>query len=276
MAKKKPKKKKPASEVSEENEFLKLKMMAEFGGNFVGDDNIPPEVENHFLKQIINFHKQHENSATTSIYKYIGEPEYNHVHDLNDKEVKRELKKLLRLLNRHGIMLEVLAPTPDREIYRFVTEELFKQEIGDVKMKGWTSQYVYEDFHPNAEYDLKYAAHHILLGLFDSEASLYDDYIADDLKDSLGLTTDVEELKHKVEAFRGQYHDVIMVNYDFIETNLDTDKGIARIICDVHFKTQKVKGKRTSRHLTTVEMFFRRDALVKSIWQLTRLISEYF
>lgn len=276
MAKKKPKKTKPLSEISEENEFLKLKMMAEFGGNFVEDENIPPEVENHFLKQIINFHKKHENSDLTTVYKYIGEPEYNHVHDLSNKEIKRELKRLLRLLNRHGIALDVLAPTPDREIYRFITEELFKQEINNVKIKGWTCRYVYEDFHPNAEYDLKYAAHHILLGLFDSEAILLEDYIADDLKDSIGLSTDVEELKHKVETFHGQFHDVIMVNYDIMETDIDVDKGTARIVCDVHFKTQKAKGKRTARHFTIVEMFFRRDALVKSIWQLTRLVSEYF
>lgn len=93
MAKRKRKKKK-ADEVSDENEFLKLKMMAEFGGNFVGSDDIPPEVENQFLKQIITFHQQNEGAAKISIYKFIGEPEYNHVHDLSDKEVKRELKKI--------------------------------------------------------------------------------------------------------------------------------------------------------------------------------------
>jgi hypothetical protein len=273
---KRRKKKKDPNKLSEENEFLKLKMMAEFGGNFVGTDKIPAELENQFLKQIINFHKLQDKSETTTIYKYIGEPPYNHVHDLSDQQVKRELKKIQKLLLKNGIKLDVLAETPEREIYRFITEELFKQEIADIKMKGWVNQFIYEDFHPNSEYDVKYAAHHILIGLFDSHGSIYEDFIADQFRDSLGLTTDIEELNNKIQALHSKYNDVILADYDFIETNINSEKGTARLLCDVTFKTQKEKGKRTARHVTTVEMFFRRDALVKNIWQLTRLISEYF
>lgn len=275
MAKRK-RKKKGADEVQDENEFLKLKMMAEFGGNFVGSDDIPPDVENQFLKQIMAFHQQQESAAKVSIYKFIGEPEYNHVHDLSEKEVKRELKKLLRLLKKHGIHLEVLAPTPDREIYRFLTEELFKQEVNDVKIKGWSSQYIYEDYYPNAEYDIKNAAHNIILGLFDKNAQLFEEFIAEDLKDRLGLTTDLEELNSKVDAFKSQYNDVILVGYDFIKVQFDKTEGTAYVSADVTFKTQKQPGRRTARHTTGVELYFKRDALMKSMWQLTQVISEYF
>jgi hypothetical protein len=41
-------KKKSAEEIATENELLKLKMMAEFGGNFIGTDQIPPEIEHQF------------------------------------------------------------------------------------------------------------------------------------------------------------------------------------------------------------------------------------
>lgn len=276
MAKRKRKKKK-ADEVSDENEFLKLKMMAEFGGNFVGSDDIPPEVENQFLKQIITFHQQNEGAAKISIYKFIGEPEYNHVHDLSDKEVKRELKKIMRRLNKYGVTLDVLAPTtPESEIYRFVTEELFKLEVSDIKVKGWTNQYVYEDFYPNAEYDIKSAVHHIILGLFDKNAQLFDEFVVEDLKDNLGLMTDPEELRSKAENFKNQYHDVILVGYDFINIQFKETNGTAYVLADVTFKTQKQAGRRTARHVATVELYLRRDSLVKSIWQLTRLVSEYF
>lgn len=275
MAKRK-RKKRGAEDVQDENEFLKLKMMAEFGGNFVGSDDIPPEVENQFLKQIMAFHNQQEGAPKVSIYKFIGEPEYDHVHDLSDKEVKRELKKMKRLLKKHGVHLEVLAPTPDREVYRFITEELFKEEVNDVKIKGWNSQYVYEDYYPNAEYEIKNAAHNILLGLFDKNAQLFEEYIAEDIKDRLGLTTDLEELNSKVDSFKGQYHDVILVDYDFLTVEFDKTQGTAYVQVDVTFKTQKQAGRRTARHLTTVELYLRRDNMVKSMWMLQRLVSDYF
>lgn len=263
-------------ELASENEFLKLKMMAEFGGNFVGGDKIPAELENQFLKQIIQYHKLHSDSETVSIYHFIGEPEYNHVHDLSDKQVKKQLRTLLKLLQKHGIKLDVLSQIPEREVYRFITEELFKQPISNVKMKGWVSQFVYEDFHPNAEYDVKNAVHHILIALFDRQGSLYEDFVAEELKDSLGLSSDPEELLRKIQAFHEQYNDIILVNYDYLETDINSNEGTARLLLDVTFKTQKQKGKRTARHVTHVELFLRRDGLMKNIWQLTRLNSEFF
>ena len=97
MAKRK-KMKKSESDINDENEFLKLKMMAEFGGNFMGSENLPADVENMFLKQIMSFHKRQNDAKLVPIYKYIGEPEYNHVNDLSEKEVTRDLKKIMRLL----------------------------------------------------------------------------------------------------------------------------------------------------------------------------------
>ena len=91
MAKRK-RKKKSTEELGTENELMKLKMMAEFGGNFVGSDDIPADVENQFLKQIISFHKQHESSGLTTVYKFIGEPEYNHVNDMSDKELAEVMR----------------------------------------------------------------------------------------------------------------------------------------------------------------------------------------
>ncbi len=276
VAKKKPVKKKTSPKLAEENELLKLKMMAEFGGNFISADQVPAELENKFLKQIINFHRQHGKPEKISIYQYIGQPEYNHVHDLSDKQIKKELKKLQKLLVKHGIGLDVWAPTPDKEIYRFITEELFKIEIDNVKMKGWMSQFVYEDFHPNAEYDIKYAVHHIITGLFDSQGVLYEDFVGEELKDSLGLTMDIEELKEKTMAFRQHYHDVILVDYEFISLKVDNGETTARVVCDVTFKTQKEKGKRTARHVTSLTMYLHCDSLLKSIWKLVCLESEFF
>jgi hypothetical protein len=273
MAKRKrnTRKKKSPDELSTENELLKLKMMAELGGNFVGSDDIPPEVENQFLKQISKFHKLHETSKTTTIYKLIGEPEYNHVHDLNDKEVKRELKRLMSLMNKHGVALDVLAPTPDREIYRFVVEELFKQETEEIKLKGWISQYIYEDFHPNAEHDVRNVAHFIILSIFAKGAPFFADYFSENMKDSIGLSTDAEELKEKIEAFQSQFYNVKLIEYDVTSLVFNEDNSVATVLCDVTYKAQKEKGRRTKNSETTIEFLIERNPEMQSLWEVKQM-----
>jgi hypothetical protein len=66
------------------------------------------------------------------------------------------------------------------------------------------------------------------------------------------------------------------VNYEFISLKVYDDGTKARVVCDVTFKTQKEKGKRTARHVTSLTLHLYRDSLVKSIWKLIGLESEFF
>lgn len=275
MAKRK-KNKRSEDELNSENEFLKLKMMAEFGGDFVGSEDIPPAVENQFLKQIMNFHKQHDQTKLISVYKFIGEPEYNHVNDLSDREVRKELRRLMKIMKRHRVGLDVLAPTPDREVYRFITEELFKQEIEDIKIKGWINQFIYEEFHPNAEYDIKNAVHFALLSLFDSQTNFVQDHFSEEMKDSLGLSTDPEELREKVKDFQSQFYSMVLVNYDFVNIEIDKENGTAYANCSVTFKTQKEKGKRSKRDIVSIEFYLNKTDFSANWWEINRVVCELF
>jgi hypothetical protein len=55
-----PKKKrtKSAEEIQNENEFLKMSLMAEFGGEFFGDSQIPSDIENAFPETDSTFSSQ--------------------------------------------------------------------------------------------------------------------------------------------------------------------------------------------------------------------------
>jgi hypothetical protein len=273
MAKRK-RKKKSTEELGAENELMKLKMMAEFGGDFIGSEDIPAEVENHFLKQIMSFHKQHDKSSLTTVYKFIGEPEYNHVSDMTDKEVKKELKRLFGLMNKNGVSLDVLAETPEREVYRFITEELFKHEIEEVKMKGWVNHFVYEEFHPNADYDVRSAVSYCIPAIFNKGQVLFEEHFSEDLKDSLGLSTDIEDLKEKISAFWQHFHSVKMESYKITELVMDEEKKTAHVKAKVIYKTQKEKGKKYLIETTSVEIALKRSEYMESWWEIAQLVSE--
>lgn len=274
MAKKKHRKKKSADDISSENEFLKMKMMAEFGGDYVSSEKIPPSVENKFLKQIISFQKQFNQNKTISLHEYIGEPEYNHTSDLSDSQIKKQLKKLLAYMKKKRVLLEVLAPTPDREIYRFITEELFKHQVEDIRVKGWISHFVYEDFHPNDEYDIKNSLHHLLLFLYDKATPLFESILSEEMKDHLGLSMDSEDWANAVQDYKAQFYTINLLTYDITEIGINKKEGTAYLQCSAVYKTQPAKGKRSKRRLATVEVWLHREAGEKGWWKIERVNEE--
>lgn len=270
MARRKSKKK-TTEQLGEENELMKLKMMAEFGGDFVGSENIPPEVENQFLKQIISFHKQHESSGSTTVYKFIGEPEYNHVKDLSPKEVTRELKRLMKIMAKNGVSLNVLAETPEREIYRFITEELFKQEVQNVKMKGWLNQFIYEEFHPNAEYDVKNVCNDCIYSIFNTGSPLFEDRLSEELKNSIGLSLDIEDLQGKIRAFQSNYNALRLKSMNWTKVEIDKENQIAHVICEVEFQGQKDKGRRFKTEAALAEFRLKENKNFAGWWEIVQI-----
>ena len=53
----------PEENLRMQNDFLKMKMMAESGAIFGGVEGLPPEIENQFLNNILEFEKQNSTST---------------------------------------------------------------------------------------------------------------------------------------------------------------------------------------------------------------------
>lgn len=137
-----------------ENELLKVKLKTEFG---MSDhvSSLDLQAENEWLKYIYEFEKLHMEGKRIKIYDLIGKPDYKKASDLNKEEVSAELEKLFRILIENDICLDMLCEYEDEVIYKFITEELFEEETDDIKIEGLKHCFIYEEFHPNHEYDLR-------------------------------------------------------------------------------------------------------------------------
>lgn len=64
----------PEENLRLENDFLKMKMMAESGGFFGGnkDLDLPPEIENQFLKNVIEFEKAYAKAKSQKIVDLLA------------------------------------------------------------------------------------------------------------------------------------------------------------------------------------------------------------
>ncbi len=158
-----------------ENELLMLRLRAEFGAECITSGNdIPPLVVNEFLKSVYEFEKKfREPRPLISIYEKLNRPAFKKVEDLPDKQLSRELKKVLKYMRDRQMELDVMGEYSDRDIYRFITEEFFNHEIEDLNMQGFIHHFCYEDFHPNHEMDIRSRSIEFLHHWFDKSFDKY-------------------------------------------------------------------------------------------------------
>jgi hypothetical protein len=138
-----------------ENEILKLKLTAQFGGKFGGSPDCPPEVENQFLKNILEWEEAYSKAKPIKLIKKLGDPYFPPLAQLEESRRAEFVQDLLELLAKHDIVVDFIhGPYPDEEVYRFITEELMHHEVDDMQIPGFTMHFIYEEFHPNHRADL--------------------------------------------------------------------------------------------------------------------------
>jgi hypothetical protein len=141
-----------------ENELLRLKLKAQYGDAFhmESNDTLPPEIENQFLRNIIALEDANEETEITTVYEKLGKPFYRPADQLTVTEISTELDRLTGLLEENNLNLGFCyGPYPDKEIYRFITEELFAHETSMSGVEGMTWNFIYEEFHPNNKADIE-------------------------------------------------------------------------------------------------------------------------
>jgi hypothetical protein len=159
-----------------ENEFLKIKLRAQYGEAFqMGmSADMPLEIENQFLKSMMAFEEEYANAEYVTVFERIGSPEYKHPDELDEPAFGKCIKWLMKLLNNNDIKLEILdGPYDDKIIYRFITEELFAIKVESKPLAGMTCNFIYEEFHPNHNADIIKRTHTFLLNWFGRKFTEY-------------------------------------------------------------------------------------------------------
>lgn len=143
-----------------DNGLKREELEEKYDMKFSNMGDLPPEIESEWLKSIENFEKQHQNAEKITVWDFIGKPEYKTTEELLTEEIPDELQHLFQILNENQISLNTLCEVDKKELYRFITEELFKYEMDNVRIDGMTSYFTYEEFHPNAKLDIESAYEH--------------------------------------------------------------------------------------------------------------------
>jgi len=201
--------------LTDENDFLKMKLMLENGAQFGTmntDTELPPEVENMFLNNIMEFERQCSERKKIKVFDKIQRPShFKVVSDIPDDEIENRWEELDKYLNQYSIDLDVCSPNiSKRELYRFATEELFNYEMDDLDIKGMTSGFIYDEFHPDHKYDnTRYAVDDCIKLIFESRPVDFMPWLRRKelcLNDHYPLSD--EDFKKRINQFKAAYDDI--------------------------------------------------------------------
>ena len=104
------------------------------------------EDDEEFIQNVKEFEKSRSKAKVINIFNRIGKPKFTEAGKLDNNCIKDELKKLILLLDKFDIIVHFHNDYSDREKYRFITEEIFK-EFAEYDRKNHIT-FLYEDYHP--------------------------------------------------------------------------------------------------------------------------------
>lgn len=229
----------PEEQLRIENDILKLKIQAELGGDFEGEANLPPDVENTFLKNVLEFEHKQANAPLKTLFEILDRPFYIPQNELNDEEITSSLEDIESLMVKKGIVVDYATEYPARIKYQFITEELFSKEAADIDIPGMTMHYIYEEFHPNHTLDIESLTESFfnkwINKSFDEQSvELAHDMILEDgsLLPSNDLIANMRLIFDSYDQFKNASYSVDTISYEMHEggTGLGFSEGVVEYI----------------------------------------------
>jgi len=215
------------------NEKKKDDLREQYGAHFgEGEEKLPPDVESEWLDNIAEFERQFENARAITVRAKIGNPTVKPLSEIPDSELEAEIENLLDLLLQRNIVIDFIHEQEDREVYRFITEELLDAETSDMFIPDFFSHFIYEEFHPNDEDDIRQFTEEFLHGLFDEEFKdrdnmWYHTVSSENMLDSAGNPISLEQFKDLVADFYEAYPAITDHKYEITKVTIDGDHATA-------------------------------------------------
>ncbi|MBL0340874.1 MAG: hypothetical protein IPP71_08080 [Bacteroidetes bacterium] len=140
------------------------------------------------------------------IYDFIGRPDFVHEKDLSDQQILIELHRVEDLLFENKIIYSVLSRIEARELYKFVTEELFQHPIANIPDSEIGSHYFYEDFHPDNEFDTRIKCKEFIAIFFSRDFAIrIRDYYMEEIRNLV----DLFDFHDAIEEFRNVEFEIL-------------------------------------------------------------------
>lgn len=229
MPNKKNNPKKTEEELKFEQELKKLKLSAEHGATFANEKKkeIHSETDEGFLARMKELEEAMRNPMSIEIRQLLGFPKFPAVEDLTDEELSTAIELVNIALANENIVLDTLYPTPERDIYRFLTEELMKHEAGMAGAGGTTMHFIYEEFYPNHPNEIKSDVTQFLHFICHGHRGYLPWRIASEVKFH-GKRLSKEGFEELLDDHCNFFKGMSFIGVDSIESSIDEEKAYVK------------------------------------------------
>jgi hypothetical protein len=126
------------------NQVKRHRLEERFGGRFGGGgSSLPPDVERDWLDSVEEFEEKFENAEIVTARVFLGNPDFRLLGEISPHELPHELDRLLRTLDDNSIHVEFPEHISREEKYRLITEELFNEEMENIRIEGMMHVFVF-------------------------------------------------------------------------------------------------------------------------------------
>jgi hypothetical protein len=229
-----------------ENELKKIKLSLEHGMDFSQSFTSPgvsPEIEGQFLDYIQEWENQYALRKMTTVREMAGNPSIRPASEIPGDAINVALNEVMELLNHYSIRVDTLCDVDERELYRFVVEELLDVEVNDIRVEGMMHCFTYEEFHPNHPYDIKNRCTELINHIADKDRDekVIPWGLADEVT-SGGSVHTKEELNELICRFRDLFHDITLNGCNYISVSLNDTESEAIANAFVNFSGTTCDG----------------------------------
>ena len=211
----------PEENLRIENELLQLKLKAELGGEFVSTKTLSPDLENTFLKNVLEFEHAFANTKQVKIFDFLGRPSFKKSSELADHEIEKALENVCALLEEKNIEADFSGDYDSRLKYAFITGELFEHETDDIQIPGMITHFMYEEFHPNHKMDIEARSIDFITGWLNQKIDEDNWELADTFLLAGEMTLPKKELITKIKRVFDAYTGFYNAEYTIGEINFE-------------------------------------------------------
>ena len=224
----------------QENELTRLKIQAEFGIDFKGAEELNPAIENIWLRQILDYERNKLSNTRITVRELIGNPELKKNEAVTDTDLAAALQEVMDLLYEKRIVVESIDGVDDRELYRFITEELMSMETDTHTLPNMITYYIYEEFHPNNEADIRRSLKDFLDSICKSHLDRCFTQLWHPQPEEEEKLNQLEKLKRRLTLFVDAFEEIDLESFRIRELKIDEDA--AEVEFDFSFSARTVEA----------------------------------
>jgi len=178
-------------------------------------DALLPEIDQQALERLLLEPEHRPGRDTRRLRELLNYPDFRPSAALGPESLDRYWSRLSTLLQKGGVKVEFLADYALALKYDFIIGELLDEETELPECEGAFVNFIYEDFHPNHDYDIRSRTAEFMDGFFSGRFPLEVGwYLADIMITDTGAAMPRSELQSLLDSFHEPFNTVRSFCYE--------------------------------------------------------------